>query len=69
MFMGGQYGMHTLQQPMVALLKEGNVIVEECFARSPDRGTLGKIMKLEDIPFRKDLKLSSPLAGPAQKPS
>ncbi len=69
MFMGGQYGMQTLEQSMVALLKEGKVTVEECFARAPDRGTLEKIMELEGIPVPKDLKSSSPLAGPAQKPT
>lgn len=42
--------MQTLEQPMVALLNEGNVTVEECFARSPDRDTLGKITKWKIYP-------------------
>ena len=69
MFMGGQYGMQTLEQSMVSLLKTGKVTVEECFARAPDRGTLEKIMELEGMSVPKEFKSSSPLAGQAQNPS
>ena len=40
MFMGAQFGMQTLEQALVILIKQGEVSIEEAFARAPDRATL-----------------------------
>ena len=49
MFMGAQYGMQTLEQSFLDLLKRGEIKVEEAFARAPDRATLEKLMDLEKM--------------------
>ena len=52
MFMGGQFGMQTLEQSLVDLVQKGIVDQEEAFARAPDRAILEKLLELEgaDIP-------------------
>jgi twitching motility protein PilT len=60
MFMGGQYGMQTLEQSMVGLVKRGMISIEESFARAPDRGTLEKLMELEGIAVPKEFRSSVP---------
>ena len=69
MFMGGQFGMQTLEQSMVSLLKQGLVTVEEAFFRTSDRGTLEKIMELEGIAVPKELQSSSPMGDRAKTDS
>ena len=56
MFMGSQYGMQTLEQSMLNLLKTGEVSVEEAFSRAPDRATLEKLMDLEKIDVPAELR-------------
>ena len=57
MFMGGQYGMQTLEQALVGLVQKGLVSREEAFARPPDRATLEKLMELEGIDVPAELRL------------
>ena len=64
MFMGSQYGMQTLEQSMLDLLKRGEVSVEEAFSRAPDRATLEKLMDLEKIDVPAELR--STAAVPAK---
>ena len=56
MFMGGQYGMQTQEQALVALVKKELVSTEEAFARAPDRTTLEKLMDLEEIDVPAELR-------------
>ena len=56
MFMGAQYGMQTLEQSLLALLKSGDVGIDEAFARAPDRVTLEKLMDLEKLDVPSELR-------------
>ncbi len=56
MFMGAQYGMQTLEQSLLALLKSGDVGIDEAFARAPDRATLEKLMDLEKLDVPSELR-------------
>ena len=56
MFMGAQYGMQTLEQSLLALLKSGDVGIDEAFAWAPDRATLEKLMDLEKLDVPSELR-------------
>ena len=62
MFMGGQYGMQTLEQALAKLVLNGDIAPEDAFARAPDRVTLEKLMDLEGINLPAELRT---VAGPA----
>ena len=62
MFMGEQYGMQTLEQALVYLVKERQVSTEEALARAQDRATLEKLMEANGIRVPAELR-SAPGQG------
>ena len=44
MFMGGEYGMQTLEQSLAGLVQNGLVSRDEALARAADRSTLDKLL-------------------------
>ena len=44
MFMGGSYGMQTLEQSLVALTQQGLITKDEAYSRAGDRSTFEKLM-------------------------
>ena len=62
MFMGEQYGMQTLEQALVYLVKERQVSTEEAMARAQDRATLEKLMEANGIRVPAELR-SAPGQG------
>ena len=66
MFMGGQYGMQTLEQALLDLVKADQVTIAEAFARAPDRGVLEKLMELEGLQVPNDLRSASASANPTK---
>ena len=69
MFMGGQYGMQTVEQSLVGLVKNGLISVEEAFVRGPDTSTLEKMMQLEKIPIPADLRSAVGVTGKVKNSS
>ena len=66
MFMGGQYGMQTLEQALLDLVKADQVTSAEAFARAPDRGVLEKLMEMEGLQVPNDLRSASASANPTK---
>ena len=66
MFTGGQYGMQTLEQALLDLVKADQVTIAEAFARAPDRGVLEKLMELEGLQVPNDLRSASASANPTK---
>ena len=44
MFMGGSYGMQTLEQSLVALTQQGLISKDDAYSRANDRSTFEKLM-------------------------
>lgn len=63
MFMGEQYGMQTVEQSLVGLVKNGLISIEEAFVRAPDTTTLEKLMQLEKIILPAGLRSSAGVTG------